>query len=161
MIAQTCDDFIENEVKPVVARMDSMKEPEIMPELLRKAGELGLLAAGLPESYEGMGLDFQTVMLLTERLGPGHSFSVGFSAHTGIGTLPTLYFGTEAQKQKYLPKLASGEWMASYCLTEPGSGSDALGAKSTAVLNEAGTHYILNGQKIWITNAGFANLFRM
>ncbi len=159
MIAQMCEDFLETEVHPMVARLDSMKEPELMPTLLKKAGELGLLAAGLPEEYGGMGLDFVTNMLLTEKVGPGHSFSVGFSAHTGIGTLPTLYFGTKEQKEKYLPLLASGEWMASYCLTEPGSGSDALGAKTTAVLNDAGTHYILNGQKIWITNGGFADLF--
>ncbi len=159
MIAQMCEDFLRTEVSPMVARLDSMKEPELMPTLLRKAGELGLLAAGLPEEYGGMGLDFLTNMLLTEKVGPGHSFSVGFSAHTGIGTLPILYFGTKEQKNRYLPKLASGEWLASYCLTEPGSGSDALGAKSTAVLNDAGTHYILNGQKIWITNGGFADLF--
>lgn len=159
MIAQMCDDFLKAEVHPILDRIDSMKEPELMPTLLRKAADLGLLSAGLPEEYGGMGMDLLTQMLLTERLGPGHSFSVGFSAHSGIGTLPTLYFGTEAQKATYLPLLGSGEWLASYCLTEPGSGSDALGAKSTAVLNEEGTHYILNGQKIWITNGGFADLF--
>jgi len=159
MIAQMCDDFLSAEVHPILDRIDSMKEPELMPTLLRKAADLGLLAAGLPEEYGGMGMDFLTQMLLTEHLGPGHSFSVGFSAHTGIGTLPTLYFGTEEQKQTYLPKLASGEWLASYCLTEPGSGSDALGAKSTAALSEDGSYYNLTGQKIWITNGGFADLF--
>ena len=159
MIKQMCDDFLETEVYPNLDRIDSMKEPELMPTLLRKAAELGLLSAGLPEAYGGMGMDLLTQMLMTERLGAGHSFSVGFAAHTGIGTLPTLYFGTEAQMSQYLPKLGSGEWLASYCLTEPGSGSDALGAKSTAVLSEDGSHYILNGQKIWITNGGFADLF--
>lgn len=159
MIAQMCEDFLATEVHPLVARIDSMKEPQLMPELLKKAGALGLLAGGLPEEYGGMGLDFVTQMLLTEKVGPGHSFSVGYSAHTGIGTLPILYFGTTEQKEKYLPKLASGEWMASYCLTEPGSGSDALGAKTTAVLSDDGKHYILNGQKIWITNGGFADIF--
>lgn len=159
MIKQMCDDFLEAEVHPILDRIDSMKEPELMPTLLRKAADLGLLSAGLPQEYEGMGMDLLTQMLMTERLGAGHSFSVGFAAHTGIGTLPTLYFGTEAQKAKYLPKLGSGEWLASYCLTEPGSGSDALGAKSTAVLSEDGSHYVLNGQKIWITNGGFADLF--
>lgn len=159
MIAQMCEDFLQAEIYPNLDRIDSMKELDLMPSLLKKAGELGLLSAGLPEDYEGMGMDFLTQMLLTEQLGGGHSFSVGFAAHTGIGTLPTLYFGTEEQKKKYLPKLATGEWMASYCLTEPGSGSDALGAKSTAVLSDDGKHYILNGQKIWITNGGFADLF--
>ena len=159
MIAQSCEDFLEAEVMPKVAAMDSMKHPEIMPKLLEQAGELGLLGASVPESYGGMGFDTLTVMLITEKLGAGNSFAVGFSAHTGIGTLPTLYFGTEEQKQQYLPKFATGEWKAAYCLTEPGSGSDALGAKSTAVLSDDGKHYILNGQKIWITNGGFADLF--
>lgn len=159
MIAKMCQDFLDKEVTPRHYDLDSMKYPGLMPELLGKAAELGLLGAGLPEQYGGMGLDFLTQMLVTEKLGAGHSFSVGFSAHTGIGTLPTLYFGTEEQKDAFLPKLGSGEWFASYCLTEPGSGSDALGAKSTATLSEDGKHYILNGQKIWITNGGFAHLF--
>lgn len=159
MIAQMCDDFLMHEVAPKVAAMDTMEHPEMMPAVIRKAGELGLLGAGLPEQYGGMGLDFLSQMLLTEKLGAGHSFAVGFSAHTGIGTLPTLYFGTEEQKDKYLPLLGSGEWLASYCLTEPGSGSDALGAKTTAVLSDDGQSYVINGQKIWITNGGFANLF--
>lgn len=159
MISQMCDDFLEKEVYPHLYELDSMQNPDLMPSIIRKAADLGLLGAGLPDEYGGMGLDFLTQMLLTERFGAGHSFAVGFSAHTGIGTLPTLYFGTDAQKQAYLPKLGSGEWLASYCLTEPGSGSDALGAKTTAVLSEDGKHYIINGQKIWITNGGFANLF--
>ncbi len=159
MIAQSCSDFLEKEVHPNVAAMDTMKHPEMMPRILKDAGELGLLGAGLPEEYGGMGLDFLSQMLLTEKLGAGHSFAVGFSAHTGIGTLPTLYFGTKEQKDKYLQKLGSGEWLASYCLTEPGSGSDALGAKTTAVLTEDGKSYVINGQKIWITNGGFADVF--
>ncbi|MFM2376463.1 MAG: hypothetical protein RLZZ165_1560 [Bacteroidota bacterium] len=159
MISQMCDDFLEKEVFPRLAELDAMTNPTLMADLIRKAADLGLLGAGLPEQYGGMGLDFISQMLLTERFGAGHSFAVGFSAHTGIGTLPTLYFGTEEQKKTILPKLGSGEWLASYCLTEPGSGSDALGAKTTAVLTGDGRHYLLNGQKIWITNGGFANLF--
>ncbi|MBK9451626.1 MAG: acyl-CoA dehydrogenase family protein [Bacteroidetes bacterium] len=159
MISQMCDDFLEKEVYPHLAELDAMTNPDLMPSIIRKAADLGLLGAGLPEQYGGMGLDFLSQMLLTERFGAGHSFAVGFSAHTGIGTLPTLYYGTDAQKNTYLPKLGSGEWLASYCLTEPGSGSDALGAKTTATLSEDGKHYIINGQKIWITNGGFANLF--
>ncbi|HEX2898355.1 MAG TPA: acyl-CoA dehydrogenase family protein [Bacteroidia bacterium] len=159
MISQMCDDFLEKEVYPHLTELDAMTNPDLMPSIIRKAADLGLLGAGLPEQYGGMGLDFLSQMLLTERFGAGHSFAVGFSAHTGIGTLPTLYYGTEAQKDAYLPKLGSGEWLASYCLTEPGSGSDALGAKTVATLSEDGKHYIINGQKIWITNGGFANLF--
>jgi alkylation response protein AidB-like acyl-CoA dehydrogenase len=127
--------------------------------LLDKAGELGLLGVAIPEEFGGFGKDFITSMLMTEVLGAGHSFSVAMAAHTGIGTLPILYFGNEAQKAKYLPKLATGEWKGSYCLTEPGSGSDALAAKTKAVLSEDGKHFILNGQKMWITNAGFADVF--
>jgi alkylation response protein AidB-like acyl-CoA dehydrogenase len=113
----------------------------------------------VPESLGGMGTDFKTSLLATEHLGQGHSFSVGFGAHTGIGTLPLLYYGTEEQKQRYIPKLATGEWKAAYCLTEPNSGSDANSGKTKAVLSEDGKHYILNGQKMWITNAGFADLY--
>jgi hypothetical protein len=123
------------------------------------AGELGLLGIAVPEDYNGFGKDFITSMLITEKLGAGHSFAVAAAAHTGIGTLPILYFGNTDQKAKYLPKLATGEWKASYCLTEPGSGSDALAAKTKAMLSPDGKHYILNGQKMWITNAGFADLF--
>lgn len=158
-IAQMIDDFLLNEVYPNVEAMDSMKQPEILPSLMKKAGELGLLGAGVPEEYDGLGLETLTQMLMTEKIGAGHSFSVGMTAHTGIGTQPLLYFGNDEQKERYLPKLATGEWLGCYCLTEPDSGSDALGARTTAVLNEEGTHYILNGQKMWITNAGFADLF--
>ncbi len=158
-IAEMIEDFLVNEVHPNVEKMDSMKHPDIMPKLLKQAGDLGMLGVSIPEDLGGMGLDFTTGMLTTEVLGKGHSFSVGMAAHTGIGTLPILYFGNDEQRKKYVPKLATGEYLASYCLTEPDSGSDALGARSTAVLNDAGTHYILNGQKMWITNAGFADIF--
>jgi alkylation response protein AidB-like acyl-CoA dehydrogenase len=158
MMAQTCLDFVQEEVLPLLDRLDNHEEG-LMEGLMKKAGELGLFAVSIPEQYGGLNMDFNTALLVTESVGGGHSFPVAFAAHTGIGTLPILYFGTEEQKQKYVPKLVSGEWMSSYCLTEPGSGSDALAAKTKAVLNEAGTHYILNGQKMWITNAGFADVF--
>lgn len=159
MIASMCSDFINNEVIPNLDAIDSGDRPEIVPDLLSKAGELGLLSVSIPESYGGFGKDSNTSILVTEIIGAGHSFAVALAAHTGIGTLPILYFGNEDQKQKYLPKLASGEWKASYCLTEPGSGSDALGARSKAVLSEDGKHYVLNGTKMWITNAGFADVY--
>ncbi|GAB3202622.1 alkylation response protein AidB-like acyl-CoA dehydrogenase [Pontibacter aydingkolensis] len=158
MMAQTCLDFVQEEVTPLLDRLDNHEEG-LMESLMKKAGELGLFAVSVPEQYGGLNMDFNTALLVTESVGGGHSFPVAFAAHTGIGTLPILYFGTEEQKQKYVPKLVSGEWMSAYCLTEPGSGSDALAAKTKAVLNEAGTHYILNGQKMWITNAGFADVF--
>ena len=158
MMADMARDFLATEVHPILDRIDA-QEPGLMEKLLEKAGELGLLATSIPEQYEGFGKDFNTSLLLTEIVGAGHSFAVALAAHTGIGTLPILYFGTEEQKKKYLPKLASGEWKASYCLTEPGSGSDALAAKTKAVLSADGSHYILNGQKMWITNAGFADTF--
>ena len=158
MIAQTCDDFIEQEITPILDRIDKMEEG-LMPSLLQKAGDLGMLGLSVPEDLGGMGVDFKTSLLATERLGKGHSFSVAYGAHTGIGTLPLLYYGNAEQKAKYIPKLASGEWKAAYCLTEPGSGSDANSGKTKAVLSEDGKHYVLNGQKMWITNGGFANLF--
>lgn len=158
MMADMARDFLATEVHPILDRIDA-QEPGLMEKLLEKAGELGLLATSIPEQYEGFGKDFNTSLLLTEIVGAGHSFAVALAAHTGIGTLPILYFGTDEQKKKYLPKLASGEWKASYCLTEPGSGSDALAAKTKAVLSADGSHYILNGQKMWITNAGFADTF--
>jgi alkylation response protein AidB-like acyl-CoA dehydrogenase len=134
-------------------------EPGLMPSLMEKAGEQGLLGASVPEDLGGLGKDFVTSTLVSEGLGGGYSFSVAMSAHAGIGTLPILYFGTEEQKKKYIPKLASGEWKGSYGLTEPGSGSDALGAKTTATLSADGKNYLLNGQKCWITNGGFADIF--
>ncbi|MES2799028.1 MAG: acyl-CoA dehydrogenase family protein [Bacteroidota bacterium] len=157
MIGQMCEDFINQEIAPLVERLDKMEEG-LMPKLMEKAGELGLLGLSVPESLGGMGVDFKTSLLATEKLGTGYSFSVAYGAHTGIGSLPLLYYGNEAQKAKYSPKLASGEWKASYCLTEPGAGSDANSGKTKAVLSEDGTHYLVTGQKMWITNAGFADL---
>jgi alkylation response protein AidB-like acyl-CoA dehydrogenase len=160
MIAQTCKDFLEQEIYPRLDEIDDVKgNPELMPKLLDKSGELGLLGTSVPEEYEGFGMDFNTSMLVAEVIGAGHSFAVALSAHTGIGTLPILYYGTEEQKKKYLPKLATGEWKASYCLTEPDSGSDANAAKTKAVLSDDKKHYIINGQKMWITNGGFADVF--
>jgi alkylation response protein AidB-like acyl-CoA dehydrogenase len=158
MMADMARDFINTEVIPNLEKIDK-QEPGVVEKLLDKAGELGLLATSIPEEYQGFGKDFNTSLLLTEIVGAGHSFAVALAAHTGIGTLPILYFGTPEQKKKYLAKLATGEWKASYCLTEPGSGSDALAAKTKAVLSPDKKHYILNGQKMWITNAGFANVF--
>ena len=157
MIAQMCDDFINQEVYPVIDRIDAMEEG-LMVSLLDKAGELGMLGMSVPEELGGMGVDFKTSLLATERLGKGHSFSVAYGAHTGIGTLPLLYYGTDEQKAKYIPKLANGEWKASYCLTEPSSGSDANSGKTKATLSEDGTYYSITGQKMWITNGGFADL---
>ena len=159
MIAQTCRDFLHQEIYPKLDEIDSMEHPELMPSLLDKAGELGLLGTSVPEKYEGFGMNFNTSMLVAEVLGAGHSFAVAISAHTGIGTLPILYYGNEEQKEKYLPKLASGEWKAAYCLTEPDSGSDANSGKTKATLTDDGKHYLINGQKMWITNGGFADLF--
>ena len=159
MIAQTCLDFLRTEVHPRLDDVDYAKNTDLMVELMNKAGELGLLGTAIPEEYGGFGMNFNTSMLVAEACGGGHSFSVALSAHTGIGTLPILYYGTEEQKSKYLPKLASGEWKAAYCLTEPDSGSDANSGKTKAVLSEDGKNFILNGQKMWITNAGFADLF--
>jgi len=157
MIIQTCEDFLETEIFPVVDRIDSQEEG-LMRNMIYKAGELGLLGISLPEEYEGFNQDFVTSMLASDAMGAGYSFSVAYSAHTGIGTLPILYYGTEEQKQRYLQKLASGEWAAAYCLTEPNAGSDANSGKTKAVLSEDGKHYILNGQKMWITNGGFADI---
>jgi alkylation response protein AidB-like acyl-CoA dehydrogenase len=158
MIAEMCNDFIAQEVTPILDRIDAM-EPGLMQNLLDKAGELGLLGLSVPEEFGGMGVDFKTSLLATEYLGKGHSFSVAYGAHTGIGSLPLLYYGTQEQKAKYSPLLASGEWKAAYCLTEPSAGSDANSGKTKAILSEDGSHYVLNGQKMWITNGGFADLF--
>ena len=158
MVRDMCAQFLDTEVLPVADRMDKL-EPGLMPGLLEKAGEQGLLGVSVPEQYGGMGKDFITSTLVAEYLGGGYSFSVANAAHTGIGTLPILYFGTEAQRAKYVPKLASGAFKGSYGLTEPNSGSDALSAKTTAKLSADGKHYILNGQKCWITNGGFADVY--
>lgn len=158
MVKEMCAGFLDTEVMPIVDRIDKL-EPGLMPSLVEKAGEQGLLGTSIPEEYGGLGKDSITATLVNEGLGGGFSFSVAVSAHTGIGTLPILYFGTPEQKAKYIPKLASGEWKGSYGLTEPNSGSDALGAKTTAKLSDDGKYYILNGQKCWITNGGFADVY--
>ena len=158
MIRDMCDQFLNTEVYPILDRIDNL-EPGLMKSLLTKAGEQGLLSVSFPEEYGGLGKDFVTSTIVNEYLGAGHSFSVAIAAHTGIGTLPILYFGTPEQKQKYIPKLISGEWAGSYGLTEPNSGSDALSAKTTAKLSDDGKYYILNGQKCWITNGGFAQVY--
>lgn len=158
MVKDMCATFLDTEILPVVARIDKM-EQGLMPSLMDKAGELGLLGTSAPEELGGLGKDFITSTLVNEALGGGYSFSVAVAAHTGIGTLPILYFGTPEQKAKYIPKLATGEWKGAYGLTEPNSGSDALSAKTTAKLSDDGKHYILNGQKCWITNGGFADVY--
>ncbi len=157
-IAAMTQQFLDAEVHPNLDRIDKL-EPGLMPSLLDKAGELGLMGVSVPEEYGGFGKDFNTSMLVAEVAGAGFSFAVALSAHTGIGTLPILYYGNEEQKKKYIPKLASGEWKAAYCLTEPGSGSDANSGKTKATLTEDGKHYKLNGQKMWITNGGFADVY--
>ncbi|HJV37509.1 MULTISPECIES: acyl-CoA dehydrogenase family protein [Geothrix] len=154
--ARAARDFIEGEVIPKDEAIDKLDLPLTI-ELMKKAGELGLLGLEIPEAYEGMDVDKRTAMLVLEEMSKQGSFAVSYSANTGIGTLPIVYFGTEAQKKAYLPKLATGEWLAAYALTEAGSGSDALGAKATAVLD--GDTWVLNGTKMWITNAGFADVF--
>ncbi|MES1214693.1 MAG: acyl-CoA dehydrogenase family protein [Bacteroidota bacterium] len=158
MIRDMCDQFLDIEVMPILDRIDNM-EPGLMKSLLKKAGEQGLLSVAFPEEYGGLGKDFVTATVVNDNLGAGHSFSVAIAAHTGIGTLPILYFGTPEQKQKYIPKLITGEWAGAYGLTEPNSGSDALGAKTSAKLSADGKYYILNGQKCWITNGGFADVY--
>ncbi len=159
MMAQACQDFIDTEITPNIEEIDSMKNPELVPSIFKKAGELGLLGITVPEQYGGMGMSFNTSMLIADIIGAAGSFSTTYGAHTGIGTLPILYYGDEAQKSKYLPKLATGEWAACYCLTEPDAGSDANSGKTKATLSADGKTYMLNGQKMWISNAGFADLF--
>lgn len=158
MIRDMCGQFLDTEVLPILDRIDKL-EPGLMSGLVQKAGEQGLLATSFPEQYGGLNKDFVTSTIINEGLGGGHSFSVAIAAHTGIGTLPILYFGTDVQKEKYIPKLINGEWKGAYGLTEPNSGSDALGAKTTATLSEDGKYWILNGQKCWITNGGFADVY--
>lgn len=157
-MGQTTEEFVTNEVLPHVEDLEHHK-PELMPALVRKAGELGLLGADVPEAYGGMGLDKVSTTVIAEHIARYASFAVSHGAHHGIGTLPIAYFGTEEQKKKYLPKLATGEWIAAYCLSEPEAGSDALAAKTRADLSPDGQHWLLNGQKMWITNGGFADVF--
>lgn len=151
-------EFVEKEVQPVLDRLEKL-EPGLSESLMEKMGELGLLSSHIPEDYGGMALDVNTNSLLGDTQGAMGSFNTTFAAHTGIGMLPILYYGTDMLKSKYLPELGRGKLKAAYCLTEPTSGSDALAAKTTAMLSEDGTHYVLNGQKMWITNAGFADVF--
>ncbi|MGN1400136.1 MAG: acyl-CoA dehydrogenase family protein [Bacillus sp. (in: firmicutes)] len=158
MIAKTAEDFVLNEVLPEVDKLEN-HEFDISVRLLKEAGELGLLGADVPEEYEGLGLDKISSALITEKMAVAGGFSISHGAHVGIGSLPIVLFGNEEQKKKYLPLLATGEKIAAYALTEPSSGSDALGAKTVAKLNNEGTHYVLNGEKQWITNAGFADVF--
>jgi alkylation response protein AidB-like acyl-CoA dehydrogenase len=158
MMGEAAQQFLEAEILPRDAELEALNY-ELTAELMRKAGELGLLGADVPEAYGGLGLDKVSTTLLAETLARASSFALSVGAHTGIGTLPIVFFGTEAQKRKYLPALATGERIAAYCLTEPASGSDALGARTTAKLAEDGSHYVLNGSKLYITNAGFADLF--
>lgn len=158
MIAKTAEDYVKNEVLPVVDKLEN-HEFEHSVRLLKSAGDLGLLGADVPEEYDGLGLDKISSALISEKLAVAGGFSITHGAHVGIGTLPIVLFGNEEQKKKYLPNSVAGDKISAYALTEPGSGSDALGAKTTAKMNAAGTHYILNGEKQWITNAGFADVF--
>ncbi len=158
MMAQTCKDFTETQVLPNVEQLEH-HDNELLTKLLKDAGELGLLGISIPEEYDGFGQNFVTSMLTVEEMGKGFSYAVAYSAHTGIGTLPILYFGNEEQKKKYLPKLATGEYIGAYALTEPDAGSDPNNGKTKAVLSDDGKHYILNGSKMWITNGGIADLF--
>jgi alkylation response protein AidB-like acyl-CoA dehydrogenase len=157
MMADSAKEFVDKEIWPKLDAIDK-QEPNLTTGLLEKAGELGLLGSAIPEEYGGLGEDFNSNTAISMEIGKSHSFGVSFAAHTGIGTLPILYYGTEEQKKKYLPKLASGELKSAYCLTEPTSGSDALSAKTTAKLTPDGKYYVLNGQKMWITNGGFADI---
>jgi alkylation response protein AidB-like acyl-CoA dehydrogenase len=158
LIGQSAEEFVTKEVTPLIPEFEQHKEG-VMAGVMRKAGEIGLLGGGVPEEYGGSGLDRISSTVLSEKISSYGSFSVGVGAHSGIGTLPIVYFGTEEQKKKYLPKLATGEWLASYCLSEPQAGSDAQNSRTRAVLSSDGSHWILNGQKMWITNGGFADVF--
>jgi alkylation response protein AidB-like acyl-CoA dehydrogenase len=158
LIGQTAEEFVLKEVFPFIKELEN-KKAGLMAELVKKGGEVGLMGGGVPEEYGGAGLDKISTTVLTEKLSIYGGFAVTHGAHAGIGTLPIVYFGTEAQKKKYLPKLATGEWIGAYCLSEPQAGSDAQNSLTRAELNAQGTHYILNGQKMWITNGGFADVY--
>jgi alkylation response protein AidB-like acyl-CoA dehydrogenase len=158
MLGKVAADFMRTEVLPV-EREIYKKDWQLTRDLLRKAGELDLLRVDIPETYGGLGLDKVSSAYLGEQIGIIPSFAGSLGAHTTIGTLPLVYFGTIAQKNRYLSRLASGEWVSAFALTEPGSGSDALAARTRATLDTDGKHYLLNGQKIWITNGGFADVF--
>src|SRR5882762_7626012 len=154
----SAEEFVTKEVMPLVKELEN-KKPGLMAEMVRKGAELGLMGGGVPEEYGGAGLDKIATTVLTEKLSIYGGFAVTHGAHAGIGTLPIVYFGTEEQKNKYLPKLATGELIGAYCLSEPQAGSDAQNSLTRAELNSEGTHYILNGQKMWITNGGFADVY--
>src|SRR5262245_9519698 len=158
MIADTAAEFMENEMVPRLPDILALRY-EATRDLLRKAGELGLLGVEIPEEYGGLGLDKVSGCLVSEKSARDGSFAVSFMGHTGIGTLPIVYFGTEAQKRKYLPKFSSGEWISSYSLSEASSASDAMNAKARAVASADGKSWILNGEKMWLTNAGFADVY--
>src|SRR5881409_1662067 len=158
LIGQTAEEFVIKEVLPLAKDLEN-KKPGLMPQLVKKGGEVGLMGGGVPEEFGGAGLDKISTTVLTEKLSIYGGFAVTHGAHAGIGTLPIVYFGTEAQKKKYLPKLATGEWIGAYCLSEPQAGSDAQNSLTRAELNKEGTHYILNGEKMWITNGGFADVY--
>ncbi|HKS67033.1 MAG TPA: acyl-CoA dehydrogenase family protein, partial [Candidatus Acidoferrales bacterium] len=158
LIGQTAEEFVAKEVVPKIPELEQHKEG-LMPELLKKAGELGLLGAAIPEEYGGAALDKVSATVLSEKVAAYASFAVSHGGHAGIGTIPLVYFGTEEQKKRFLPKIATGEKLACYCLSEPQAGSDALAARTRAVLSPDGKSWILNGQKMWITNGGFADVF--
>ena len=159
MIVASVHEFILQEIIPVLDELDTQKDKEQMPAILERAGEMGFTSLSISEEYGGMALDFNTGLLFGEAVAPGFAFATVIGAQTSIGSLPIVYYGTKEQKERYLPKIATAEWKAAYCLTEPDAGSDANSGKTKAILNEAGTHYMLNGQKMWITNGGFADIF--
>src|SRR5580692_671908 len=158
LVGQTAEEFVQKEVVPEIPALEQHKEG-LMAQMLKKAGEIGLLGGAIPEAYGGSGLDKVSATVLAEKLSAYASFAVSHGGHAGIGTIPIVYFGTEAQKQKYLPKIATGELLSCYCLSEPQAGSDALAARTRAVLSPDGKNWILNGQKMWITNGGFADIY--
>jgi hypothetical protein len=159
MMASATTEFVEKELDPHRERFEK-KDYKLTEDCMKKAGSLGLLGIAVPAEYGGMGMPFNTSVLICDKIsGSNGSFSTAFGAHTGIGTLPILLYGDDAQREKYLPKLATGEWMGCYCLTEPGAGSDANSGKTKAVLTEDGKHYLITGQKMWISNAGFSDIF--
>ena len=159
LIGQTAEEFVQKEVMPAVPELEAHKDEHLMAQMLKKAGEIGLLGGGIPEAYGGSGLDKISAAILAEKLAGYGSFAVSHGGHSGIGTVPIVYFGTEEQKKKYLPKIATGELLSCYCLSEPQSGSDSMASRTRAVLSPDGKNYILNGQKMWITNGGFADVY--
>ena len=159
MMIDSVKEFVDREIWPHKARFEQ-KDYALTLEVMKKIGDMGLLGVAVPEAYGGLGMGFVTTMLVCDYIsGATGSIATAFGAHTGIGTMPITLYGNETQKQKYVPKLASGEWFGAYCLTEPGAGSDANSGKTKAVLSEDGQHYLISGQKMWISNAGFCHRF--